>query len=157
MSESTDNRETCGTQLPSSCIPFTGYISNRVKEDLPCRPNINDVLTNIQNIIDGIKDSLGDNTALTKECFDFNPATATQQVINQEIITKLCALKTAVEALQEPIDPDTINIAVNLLCLLDEGCDPQTTYTLTEILTKLITAYCNLLTRVVNIETILNI
>ncbi len=157
MPNSYDNRETCGTLLPSSCIPYTGYISEAVNENLPCRPNINDVLKNIQNLIDTINDSLGDNTTLDKECFTFNPATASQKDINQELIVKVCELKTAVEDLQNPIDPDTINIAINLLCLLNEECDPQEEYTLTEILEKLVIAYCDMNTRITNIENILNI
>ena len=48
-------------------------------------------------------------------------------------------------------------IAINLLCLIDPSCTPQTEYSLTEILVKLVTAYCDLLTRVTTIENILNI
>ena len=151
-----DNRETCATLVPSSCIPYTGYISETIAEDIQCRPNINDILKKLQEVIDGIQEKLGDNTTLTAGCFSFNPATATQKTINQEIITKLCAAQVAIEAL-EPIDPNTIDITIDLLCLIEESCEPQTTYTLTEILTKLVTKICNLESRIIVIENILNI
>lgn len=157
MSTSYDNRETCGTLLPSSCIPYTGQVNTSIEDNLPCRPNINDILKNIQNLIDKINNSLGDNTTLDPTCLTFTPSTVTQVQLNQLLITEICELKTAVQALQQPIDPDTINIAINLLCLVDPGCTPQTEYTLTEILVKLVTAYCDLLTRVTTIENILNI
>ena len=157
MPTSYDNRETCGTLLPSSCIPYTGVVNESVQEGLPCRPNINDVIKNIQNLIDGIKASLGDNTTLDENCLTFNPSSVTQAGLNQIFIDEICSLKEAVAALQEPVDPDTLMVAINLLCLIDPSCDPQTEYSLTEILVKLVTAYCDLLTRVTNIENILNI
>lgn len=157
MQTSYDNRETCGTLLPSSCVPYTGVINDSIKDNIPCRPNINDIIKNIQNLIDKIKESLGDNTTLDPECLTFDPTTVTQSELNQEIITELCNLKDAVTALQQPIDPNTINIAIDLLCLVDPGCTPQTTYTLTDILIKLVAAYCDLLADVTNIKNILNL
>ena len=157
MPNSYDNRETCGTLLPSSCIPYTGVINDSIKEGIPCRPNINDIIKNIQNLIDHIKLGLGDNTTLDPKCLTFDPSYATQSAINQSIITELCSIKDQVIELQKPIDPDTLMIAINLLCLIDPSCTPQTEYSLTEILVKLVTAYCDLLTRVTTIENILNI
>lgn len=158
MPSLSDNRETCTVLVPSSCVPYTGYISTSIQADMPdCRPNINDTLKAIQELIDRIKAKLGDNTTLDEECLDIEPATVTQKDINQVLITEVCVLKTLVGTLGGPIDPDTILLAVDLLCLIDPSCDPQASYTLTEIITKLVTAYCNLLARVVNIETILNI
>ena len=150
-----DNRETCTTLLPSSCIPYVGYISPSIQEDITCRPNINDIIKALQELI--VKSSLGDNTTLTNECLTFTPATVTQSQLNQIFITELCNIKQQLADLPTTIDPNTINIAIDLLCLIDPSCTPQTTYTLTEILIKLVTAYCNLLTRVQNIENILNI
>jgi hypothetical protein len=153
-----DNRNTCGETLPSSCIPYTGYVSDTIKNLLPCRPNINDVVKNLQILIDDVKAKLGDNTTLDETCLDFDPATATQKAINQELITELCTIKTQVENLIDgTIDPDLINVAISLLCLEDPACEVAETYTLTDILNKLVTNYCSLLDRVVNIESILNI
>lgn len=153
-----DNRETCSLLVPSSCVPYTGYIATSLVPLLPpCKPNINDVLKALQDLLDTTRAKLGNNTTLNKECFTFNPALATQKDINQEMITKICALITAVNALGGPVDPTTIQVAIDLLCLETPGCTVPATYTLQEILEKLVTAYCNLLTRVTNIETILNI
>lgn len=153
-----DNRETCTNIVPSSCLPYTGYVSTTIADLLPCRPNVNDVLKNLQILIDKINTNLGDNTTLTQNCFTFDPATDTQKTLNQELIDDICTLQTQVAALiAGTIDASLINIAINLLCLQDPACTPQTTYTLTEILTKLITNYCSLLDRVTNIETFLNI
>lgn len=157
-----DNRETCTLLLPSSCIPYTGYVSPLFTAQtfvpvFPCRPNVNDILKSIQVLLERIKASLGDNTTLDNDCLTFDPATATQAQINQELITEICLLKDALAALPTTIDPSTIVLAIDLLCLIDPACTPATTYTLEEILIKLVAAYCNLLTRVQNIETILNI
>jgi hypothetical protein len=146
-----DNRETCVNPVPSSCVPYTGYISTTIADDVPdCKPNINDV-------INKLKTQAGDLTTLDKSCLTFTPATVTQKELDQLFIDELCTIKAQIAALDLTVDPGTIEIAINLLCLEDPACDPQLTYTLQEILVKLITAYCNLLTRVTNIETILNI
>lgn len=153
-----DNRETCATLVPSSCIPYTGYVSPNIAEDIPqCRPNINDILKALQELIDKIKDSLGDNTTLDKDCLDFDAAIVKQVELNQLFIDELCAIKAQIGSVDAPIDPNLILLIVNLLCLEDPACDPKTSYTLQEIIVKLITAYCDLLARVTNIETILNI
>lgn len=157
MAASNDNRELCGLIVPSSCIPFTGYVSAAIKPTLPCRPNINDVVEQLQILIDKINTELGRNSTLDKKCLTFTPATVKQVELNQLFITELCAIKTTLAGLSLDIDPDLIMLAVNLLCLQDPACTPQATYTLTEVITKLITAYCNLLTRVTAIETLLNI
>ena len=156
---SNDNRETCALVVPSSCIPYTGIVTTVIDKDLPaCRPNINDVFTSLQTTIDKIQTSLGDNTTLVVDCMtSINPATATQSQINQAILVKLCALQELISGEDVEIDPSTILITINMLCLINEECEPQTAYTLTEILTMLVTAYCDLLSRVKIIETFLNL
>lgn len=152
-----DNRETCIDVVSSSCVPYVGYISDTIKDKLPeCKPNINDVFKALQEVIDKIKLNLGDNTQLDKNCFDFDETTVTQEELNQLYIDEICLLKDSVGS-SGTVSPATISLMVNLLCLQDPACTPQTSYTLQEIIEKLITAYCNLLTRVTNIETILNI
>lgn len=153
-----DNRQTCVEIQPSSCVAYTGYVSTTLTGLLPCRPNINDVLKNLQIFIDKINTNLGDNTTLTKNCFTFNPTTDSQKVLNQEVINDICTLQTQVSGLlAQQVDPDLINVAIDLLCLDDPTCTPQSTYTLTQILTKLVTNYCSLLNRIINIESVLNI
>ena len=135
-----DNRETCGNQIvPTSCLPYTGYVSDTIKDLLPCRPNANDVFKNLQILVDDIKAGLGDNRKLDSDCFDFNPEEDSQKQLNQELISKVCDLTTKVEELIEgQVDPNLIKLAVDLLCLEDTGYEPKTEYTLTEIIVKLI-------------------
>lgn len=152
-----DNRETCVNLVPSGCVPYTGYISTTIKDALPCKPNVNDVLKKLQELIDKASAAIVDNTTLDKKCLTFDPAKVKQNDLNQIFITELCTLKTQVTNLGKPVDPDTIKLAIDILCLEDASCDPKTEYTLEEILKKLITAYCGLETRVKAIETLLNI
>jgi len=157
MSLSYDNRETCSFLLPSGCIPYTGYISPNLTGLPECKININDVVKSIQELLDKVISSLGDNTTLDKNCFNFNPTTVKQVELNQLFINELCELKSTLADYPPVVDPNTIELAVDLLCLIEEPCEPQETYTLTEIINKLVTAYCGLLTRVQNIENTLNI
>lgn len=153
-----DNREACSSPLPSGCVPYTGYVSDTIKEDLICRPNINDVFKILQDAIDKINNSLGDNTTLDKACLtDINSATITQAQLNQIIINQLCTLNAKFGTSGADIDPNLINLTVSLLCLENTACDPKTSYTLPEIVTILITNYCSMLTRIQKIEQTLNL
>lgn len=152
-----DNRESCVELTPSSCVPYTGYISETIKEDIVCRPNINDIFKKLQDLIDKINLGLGDNTTLDDKCLTIDELTVKQSELNQIFINEICEIKTLINNVDGVIDPNTIMLIVNLLCLQEPGCPPATSYSLQEIIVKLITAYCDLLTRVQNIETILNI
>jgi hypothetical protein len=153
-----DNRETCVNPVPTSCLPYTGYVSDSIKELLPCRPNANDVFKNLQILIDKINKGLGDNTKLDEKDFSFNPTTDSQQILNQELIDNVSELNANVQTLLEgQVDPDLIKLAVSLMCIEDSACDPKEQYSLTEILTKLINSHCELLNRVATIEATLNI
>lgn len=155
-----DNRETCPIVHSSSCVAYTGNIADSIKalNILPeCKPNINDIFKALQALIDKINTNLGDNKTLDKKCLTFDKLTINQKDLNQLFITELCAIKTLIGNSNTTVDPATIQIAVNLLCLQDPLCITATTYSLQTILTKLITAYCGLLTRVTTIETLLNI
>jgi hypothetical protein len=143
--------------VPSGCVPYTGVINESISKDLPCKPNINDVISNIQKLIDSINSGLGDNTELDKNCFSFTPSTIKQSELNQIFIDELCQIKKDLTTITPIVDPKTLDVAINLLCLQTPSCAPQATYSLQEVLEKLITAYCGLLTRVKTIETILNI
>jgi hypothetical protein len=153
-----DNRDSGVNFIPSSNVPYTGYVSESFKDHLPCKPNVNDLIKLIEDSLDTLTTSLGDNTKLNPQCLGFTPATATQQTINQQSINLLCSLRADVEDLKnKTIDPSTLQIAIDLLCLQQQGCEPQTTYSLLHILTQLVSSYCNLQDRVQNIENILNI
>lgn len=151
-----DNRDTCGLIVPSSCVAYVGYISSTIESTLPCRPNLDDVLKQIQNLIDSILTSLGSNKTLTPGCFTFDPTTIQQVALNQSFITKICDLQTQIADLPT-MDPNTLMISLNLLCLANPMCTPETQYSLLDILNKLVTSQCNLITRVTNIENFLNL
>lgn len=150
-----DNRETCVNLVPSSCVPYTGYISDTIKDSLPCRPNVNDVLKKLQELIDTIQGNVGDPSTLNS-CLDLPDGVTYAQLI-QIIFNEICAIKTVLTDLPTAPDPDTITFAIDILCLLDPSCTPQTSYTLTEIILKLITAYCSLSARVKTLEDTLNL
>lgn len=155
---SSDNRETCINVTSSSCVAYMGYVSDSIKSKLPeCKPNINDVLKAIQELLDKTIAGLGDNKTLDKKCLGLTPATDTQKIINQKLIDELCALKTQLGTTGGAVSSTSIRLAVNLLCLQDPACTPQSTYSLQELFDKLVTGYCNLLTRVDTIENVLNI
>lgn len=158
MALSQDNREACSTLIPSGCVPYTGYVSDSIKTLLSCRPNINDIFKVLQNSIDSINLAIGDNKQLTIGCFtDLDISVASQKDINQSIFNKICTLTSSVTALDGGVNPDLINLAVDLLCLADSSCEPKASYTLTEVIVKLLTNYCSLLTRVQTIESTLNL
>lgn len=153
---SSDNRETCVTLLPSSCIPFTGAMTDAVKALVTqCRPNINDVIKAIEDLIDQIRLQTIDTDLTCLQLSD--DSVDTQPELNQLIVDQLCLIKDQIATLGTPIDPNAINVIIDLMCLQDPSCDPPTSYTLQQVLVKLITAYCNLLTRVTTIETFLNL
>lgn len=154
--EHKDNRESCGTVVSSSCVPYTGHISDTIKDDFKCKPNINDLFKKLQEMVDAINVSLGDNKKIKLNCFEESLDEGfSQEQLNQLLITELCLVKEAVE--NDGIDPASIKLAISLLCLEDPSCEPKEYYNLNELFTKLIGAYCSLLTRVKNIETLLNI
>lgn len=154
--EYNDNRDSCGKVLPSSCVPYTGYIGDSIKDSFKCKPNINDLFKKLQDLIDEIKKSLGDNSELDLNCIkdDLNKDFS-QQELNQAVLNKLCELENSIN--NNTLDVSTAKIVISLLCLEDPSCDTKSSYTVRELFTKLISAYCDLLTRVRNIETILNI
>lgn len=151
-----DNRETCTETVPSSCVPYTGYISDTIRESLPCRPNVNDILKKLQQLIDTLNTGIGDNTGL-EGCLSLDSIPFSQSEFNAAVVQELCAVKALLTEASVAINPATILIPVDLLCLLDPTCTPQATYTLTDVITKLVVNYCNLLARVQTIETTINI
>lgn len=156
MSEYTDNRDACSVVLPSGCVPYTGYLSTTLAPLVTCKPNINDIMKLLQDSLDKINTNLGDNTTLDVQCLgQINASTATQKDLNQLFITNLCTILSGLG--NGGIDPNSIILPIDLLCLIDPSCEVQSTYTLVEAITKLVTNYCSLATRVKTIETTLNL
>jgi hypothetical protein len=151
-----DNRETCGSIIPSGCIGYTGYISTTIADSLPCRPNINDIVKKLQELVDQINVTIGDNSTL-ENCLGIDSENFVQSDFNEAVAAEICALKALLTGVDADIDPNSIKLAVDLLCLLDPTCTPQVTYTLVEVINKLVTKVCNLETRLTTVETYLNI
>lgn len=151
-----DNRNTCGETLPSSCVPYTGYISDDIKKELQCKPNINDILKSVQVILEELDKKLGDNSKLSLTCLsDKIDSEFSQEALNQLFADTLCELKEYIN--NNTLDISTATLAINILCLNDPTCEPKENYTVKELFTKFISGYCDLLNRVKTIENILNI
>lgn len=149
----------CPEKLPSSCVTYTGKVSALVKNILPCDPTVTDVIEKAYKLLEDIKNSLGDNRLLDKKCLTFNPLIVKQSELNQIYNNKLCELATDLANVADNITLDAINVTmeINLLCIESGLCDPQTTYTLADILRKMVTKICNHEDRLVVIETLLGI
>lgn len=150
-----DNRESCGVPVPSSCVPYVGYVSPAIEKLLGCKPNINDVLKVIQDFLDYLNNALGCNQNLTAGCLNFDPATVTQEQLNQLFINQLCP-EGSTQA-QSASDIGSQLLTIDIGCLQTPNCTPATQYTLLNVLNKLISGYCSLLNDVNNLKNILNI
>ncbi len=151
-----DNRETCGQLTSSSCVAYMGYIADWIKDDLQCKPNINDMFKVFQDKYGLFISQFGDITTLDIKCLrDTLIGEITQSSINQYFVDEMCELKRLIRVSE--VDANELKINVNLLCLEDEGCEQKTEYLITEEITKLVTKYCDLLERVKTIEELLNI
>lgn len=150
-----DNRETCTALIPSGCIPYTGYISDNIKDNLPdCKPNANDVLKAIQERLDRLIYLFGETKDLS--CIGSTTGEYIQSEVNEFVLSEICALKASVnQALT--IDPEQIKIVIDILCLDDQNCVPKEEYTLRELFERLFTSFCDLNDRVKNIEQLLNL
>lgn len=152
-----DNRANCSEKVTTTCTPYTGVVGPLLAGKLPCDPNANDVFKELQTIIEGIKNKLGDNTYLNKQCLTYDAATVTQFQLNQEFTNDICALRTAVSMLTDPIDASTFMITIDLLCLTNVDCDIPTAYSLLTILERILLKLCDHETRIAAIETFLNL
>lgn len=152
-----DSRVNCSDKISSTCVPYNGKVSPLIKDLIPCDPNVNDVLEQVQTLIEKIKKGLGDNTYLDKKCLSYNPLTVTQKDLNQEFTNDICALRTAVSGLSTAIDASTFMIAIDLLCLTNVTCAIPTTYSLLDILERILVKLCDHETRITAIETFLNL
>lgn len=163
-----DNRESCDIGTSSSCVGYQGYISSTInlRGNLPCRPNINDIIWEMQNI----SDENADYSTLNYMCLA-NPApfvskkwvngvltdyTNVKQLdLNQLFITKLCLLLNPPSP--SPIDPTTILLPINMACLVNGACPSPNPIDLLSFCQQLLTAYCSLLVQVNQIKTYLNL
>lgn len=154
-----DGRFNCPDTMSSACIDFTGKVSLSIKDKIACKPNLNDILEELQKIVDTMKQSLGDNRLLEKNCFEFNSLLITQEELNQLLLDKLCELQTAIANIGTGLTLDAANIImeIDLMCVESGLCTPLVQYTLADILHKMVTKICNHETRITAIETFLGL
>src|ERR1035437_4774544 len=108
-------RNSCGTVIPSSCVPFTGEQPSFIQDvDFPCDVNLDDVIKQfaitIQKVLDGIN-----LTLLNKRCLDFDSATEDVKGLHQVEIDEICALKAQLDNLQTAFD--SLNLSTKLITI----------------------------------------
>lgn len=154
-----DGRFNCSTTISSACVDYTGKVSKLVKDTIPCKPNVNDVIESSYKLLEVIKKSLGDNRLLDEKCLSFNNLIVTQEELNQIFIDKICEFITLLNNVSSTIsiDASRVFMEINLLCIESGLCTPQVTYTLSDILNKMVLKICDHETRITAIETFLGL
>lgn len=143
------SKHTCGTIIPSSCVPYTGkdlkFLST---EDQPaCDANIDEVIEKISIAIDTLQDAT-DVTDYDLDCVEHPVGNKTIVTISQAQNEKICALQAQLTALQSQFaayDIGTEQITVDLGCLASAAapCQVSTnTYTLASIITLFANEIC---------------
>lgn len=135
------SKYTCGTIVPSSCVPFQGkdlkFLS--VEEQPACDANIDEVFDKISIAIDNLQQAT-DMATQTLTCGTL-PTTKTVKTVLQAHADKICALNAIVTTLQNTLAGlDIANelITINLGCLAAGAAPCQegaNTYSLISILT----------------------
>jgi hypothetical protein len=140
-----DNRDTCGTITMSSCVPYTGEdLTSIDNENLPCNPNINDIVKEIDIVIKDIQTAIN-VTDLDLSCLD---SCICKDLSIKELFellkTKLCELTDRVKIL-EAVDISTTKFKVDLQCF-NNPCfnSSDNEYSLLEIISLLLTELCTL-------------
>jgi len=142
------NKYSCGTIVPSTCVPYQGkdlkFLS--VDEQPACDASIDDVFDKISIAIDNLKQAT-DMATQTLSCGTM-PVTKTVKTVMQAHADKICALSATVTALQTQLAGlDIANelITINLGCLSSGAAPCQqgtNTYSLISILTLFANEIC---------------
>ena len=143
-------RYSCGTIVPSQCVPFTGKKPAFVKGDVDCDANLNDIIDLIGNAIDKLQNAT-DVSAINKRCLEL-PAGSDLKALTQVSIDKICGVEASLNALKTAFENLKIGnekITIDLKCLKSVAapCESGTnTYTLSAILNTLVNEICNIKT-----------
>lgn len=146
---------TCGTIIPSGCVPYTGSDLTCLinPATLPCDASMNDVVFQLDAAIKTLQNS-NNFTTLNPLCLTFDPATVTAVQLHQLEITNICGLQASLTALQTIVDNLNIGnelIDINLQCLTPSAAPclvPPSSYSLLSILNVIISEVCALKTAV---------
>ena len=142
-----DNRKNCGTSVASACVPYTGSTLTSFDEsNLPCNPNINDVIKEIDILIKDIKTEIS-VSAVDLQCLEnCNCSVNKVDELFNLLITKICELTTRVQTLETTIENiGSTTFAVNLGCF-NNPCfnSSNTEHSLIEIINLLVSEVCQL-------------
>lgn len=111
---------TCGTIIPSGCVPYTGSLPDFIDpDDIDCDANIDEIFDAYGDKIDEILAGL-DLTNLTPGCLIFDPATVTSKDLHTLEIEKLCDHETRISDLEEEFTD--LNIGNLTVGPVDLGC-----------------------------------
>lgn len=140
---------TCGSIIPSSCVPYTGKdLKFLALNDQPaCDANINEVFDKIGNEIFDINTAI-DVTNFNVFCLTGLPSTKTIVNITQANTEKICGIEAQLQALSSQFADLSIGseqITLNLGCLAAAAapCQVSTnTYSLVSVLTLLVNEIC---------------
>jgi hypothetical protein len=146
-------RYTCGTIVPSSCVPYTGvklpFLSDA--EQPECDANLDEVLELFGKAVDALKkatDTSTHNTNCLSVTGDKNVKT-----ILQAQTDKICALNASITAIQQQvagldISDDLITIDLGCLSSAASACQTGTNkYSLLSILTLFKSEICAIKTK----------
>lgn len=142
-----DKRNTCGTTVASACVPYTGPELDNVDYDtLPCNPNINDIVEDLDGVITSIKTAINIEGLELKCLEDCNCGDLTIKETFQIIINKLCEIVDRVKSLEDQMaNISTTKFTVDLSCFANPCFNSATNeYSLLEIINLLLTELCNL-------------
>lgn len=136
----------CGSTYPSTCVFYTGDTLAGI--GTATAAPLDSILQTLAQQLSDLKNSL-DMSSLDKNCFAFNPATDTQKVFFQELITKICDIETEVGNLQTQVSNisntvlnTSIPATIDLKCLLSNPNPCGSVYTLGQVLQLIINKLC---------------
>jgi len=146
-------RYSCGTIVPSECVPFTGKdLAFLTTDQQPaCDANVNDVVDLIALAIKAIQDAI-DLTSLNNQCLTGVPTNVDVKGMFQVQVNKLCALDASLTALQSIVnswDVSTQLVTIDLQCLSASAAPCQVgtnTYSLISILNLFRSEICTIKT-----------
>lgn len=145
MGKCLDKRYNCGTTVASACVPYTGpELDNIDEETLPCNPNINDIIEDLDGVITTIKTAINVE-GIDVSCLDNCVCTdLTIKQLFELIIEKLCDIIVRVKTLEDA-DISATKFTVDLSCFANPCFNSSSNeYSLIEIINLLLTELCNL-------------
>lgn len=142
-----DNRKNCGTSVASACVPYTGeLLTSFDNNNLPCNPNINDVIKEIDILIKNIKENISVEDVNLQCLENCNCSINKIDELFNLLITKICELNTRITSLENTIDNiGNTTFNVNLECF-NNPCfnSSNNEHSLLEIINLLLIEVCQL-------------